>query len=303
MNWPPQVILAPVDFSTGSRTAFEQAARIAACHGSRLHVLHVLDSMALALLADSRREPFEKFSAESIEASRRSLDEWLKRSPVRHGFEITIAIGVPMHEILEHAKAYEADLLVAGISGAGQHPAGAGSVSGKLARKSPVNVLLVRQDHPHPFRKITACLDFSEMSPRVAAAAAGLAQQDGAGIDFLHVWQEPWQVLPLGAPFGDASVPFLPPEPTMREDMQRTLGHQLRAFAKDIPPGIPVAEVLREDSSYGRGIAAHASEAHADLIVTGSKGRSNLRYVLLGSTAERLLAAMPCSLLVVKPAA
>ena len=32
----------------------------------------------------------------------------------------------------------------------------------------------------------------------------------------------------------------------------------------------------------------------------GGKGRTNLRYVLLGSTAERLLTRLPCSLLIVK---
>jgi nucleotide-binding universal stress UspA family protein len=53
--------------------------------------------------------------------------------------------------------------------------------------------------------------------------------------------------------------------------------------------------------NYGNGIAAHAEEVKADLIIVGHKGRTNLRYVLLGSTAERLLTQLPCSMLVVKP--
>jgi hypothetical protein len=39
----------------------------------------------------------------------------------------------------------------------------------------------------------------------------------------------------------------------------------------------------------------------ADLVVLGTKGRSNLGYVLLGSTVERLLREIPCSALVVRP--
>ena len=35
----------------------------------------------------------------------------------------------------------------------------------------------------------------------------------------------------------------------------------------------------------------------------GTKGRSNLGYVLLGSTVERLLREIPCSALVVRPPA
>jgi nucleotide-binding universal stress UspA family protein len=33
----------------------------------------------------------------------------------------------------------------------------------------------------------------------------------------------------------------------------------------------------------------------------GAKGQTNLKYVLLGSTVERLLKEIPCSVLVVRP--
>ncbi|HRH96160.1 MAG TPA: universal stress protein, partial [Prosthecobacter sp.] len=56
-----------------------------------------------------------------------------------------------------------------------------------------------------------------------------------------------------------------------------------------------------EDRNLGRGIADHAEKAAADLIILGALGRTNLRYLLLGSTAERVLTRLPCSVLVVKP--
>ena len=66
---------------------------------------------------------------------------------------------------------------------------------------------------------------------------------------------------------------------------------------------------IREDSArdaidrqnHGRGIIEYAREHHADLVVLGTRGRSNLRYVLLGSTAERVIREMECSILAVKP--
>ena len=33
----------------------------------------------------------------------------------------------------------------------------------------------------------------------------------------------------------------------------------------------------------------------------GTKGKTNLKYVLLGSTAERVLRDVPCSVLAIKP--
>lgn len=40
---------------------------------------------------------------------------------------------------------------------------------------------------------------------------------------------------------------------------------------------------------------------HADIVVMGAISRSALRRVLVGSTAERVLEALPCDVLVVKP--
>ena len=47
--------------------------------------------------------------------------------------------------------------------------------------------------------------------------------------------------------------------------------------------------------------ADYAAKAGADLIVLGTRGKTNLRDILLGSTAERVLAESRCSVLAVKP--
>jgi len=43
-----------------------------------------------------------------------------------------------------------------------------------------------------------------------------------------------------------------------------------------------------------------AAECRADIVVMGALSRSNLKHALVGSTAEHVLEAMPCDLLVVK---
>jgi nucleotide-binding universal stress UspA family protein len=64
-----------------------------------------------------------------------------------------------------------------------------------------------------------------------------------------------------------------------------------------------VHKVVLEQRKAAEGIAEHACAVNADLIVIGSLGRTNIRYLLLGSTAERLLSRVPCSVLVIKPVA
>ncbi len=293
-------ILVAVDFSTGSRTAYEQAVRIAALHGAKLKVLHVVDSAAVAALADSREEPFENHAKVATEGASAALTRWMEQSPGPVDCEVTIALGTPLHEILEHARTLKADLLVAGIAGAGEMPAGAGSISSKLARKVQTPVLLVRTNHPQAFRKIVACIDFSESSRAVVEQAHSLARMDGAEVDFLHVWQEPWVAMAYPTPFADPGGPALVYTPEEREACIQRLRGELHEFVGKAVQGIESAEVLHEAPNHGNGIVAHAQEALADLIIVGGKGRTNLHYVLLGSTAERLLTRLPCSLLVVK---
>jgi nucleotide-binding universal stress UspA family protein len=44
-----------------------------------------------------------------------------------------------------------------------------------------------------------------------------------------------------------------------------------------------------------------ASSQQVDLIVMGTHGRTGLRYVLLGSVAEKVVHLAPCPVLVVRP--
>jgi len=288
-----KTILVPVDFSTGSRSALEQAARLAGLNGASLHVLHVVDTAAVASQADSRNTSFERQATTAAEGARDALVRWLAQAGAPAGCQSTIVVGVPLHEILEHVKMHNPDLVVAGITGAGESKAGAGSLAHRLARQIPGKVLLVRANHPNAFQRIVACIDFSETSREVAAQAHRIAIQDGAKVDFLHVWQEPWLSTPYAYLAAVASE-FI-------EQRRQLLITTLQKFVTETAPGIESNEVLMNEPNYANAIVSHAELTGADLIVIGARGQTNLRYTLMGSTAERLLTRLPCSVLVVKP--
>jgi nucleotide-binding universal stress UspA family protein len=126
-----------------------------------------------------------------------------------------------------------------------------------------------------------------------AKQARRVAIQDGATVDFLHVWHEPWLSMPYAFMAAE--------EAEFAQERQPVLRDTLKQFVSETAPDIESNEVLMNSPNYGNAITTYALEAKADLIVVGNKGRTNLRYVLLGSTAERLLSGLPCSLLVVKP--
>jgi nucleotide-binding universal stress UspA family protein len=88
-------------------------------------------------------------------------------------------------------------------------------------------------------------------------------------------------------------------DPDFKKQYRDLLQRQLNQFVGDTR-GLEAHCILHDASGYGHGLAEYALKISADLIIMGNKGRTNLRYLLLGSTAERLLTELPCSVLCVR---
>ncbi len=234
-------VLVPVDFSRESRAALQQAARLAGINGARLHVLHVVDDEALSMIAGSRHISFESESEIAVKGAREALARWLAEAGAPVECESAVTIGEPTHQIMEHAKALKPDLVVAGITGSGASASGAGSVATRLAAGAPAKVLLVRAHHPDPFHRVAACIDFSKTSREVATQARRVAVQDGAAVDFLHVWREPLLNLPyVSALFGTSVSPS---PATFSEEHLKALDTNLRDFVREASQGIEVVRL------------------------------------------------------------
>lgn len=142
-------------------------------------------------------------------------------------------------------------------------------------------------------KRILVATDFSEHAQRAVAWGAALAKRFGAELELItSVF-----VVPLAA--GPHSY-GIPPDylRNVREQADKHLDEVAARYKRD---GIAVqCTVLHEDPSSG--VCARAAETNADLIVLGTRGRSGLGHVLLGSTAERVLRRAPVPVVVLKAA-
>lgn len=174
---------------------------------------------------------------------------------------------------------------------------GFGTVATACVRKSVADVLLVRDTQPGPFRTVVAAVDFSETSATVLARAALFAAQDGAELHVLHVFAAPWHQLHYRA-----LTPLVPPHLQMqyRDALERRLAEFARP-ALDAHAALRVRLAVYDYAGHRSGIVEYAGSVAADLVVLGTRGRTNLRDILLGSTAEKALAESHSSILAVKP--
>ena len=66
-----------------------------------------------------------------------------------------------------------------------------------------------------------------------------------------------------------------------------------------VPSEIPVTIAIRNNFVFD-GILEMAREIRADLIITSTHGRTGLRHLMMGSTAENIVQRAPCPVLVVR---
>jgi len=286
-------ILVGVDFSGCSKTALGQAARMATLNHAQLHVIHDIENMVVSEFAETLHVSEIELREITIGRATATLEQWLKDAGFPGSAHVAVNIGTPLDAILIKAHAIAADLIVLGEVGSSQPGRGAGVLATKILRKSPCKVMLVNESHHQPFRLVLACVDFSEAAEQVVVQAQRVAAQDHSQLHFLHVIDPPWRRLHYLRPTPEAS-------PDFQTQYRDTLRFRLEQFVGDVG-GLNVRYDLHEASSFGTGIADYARLLHADLIVLGTKGKTNLKYVLLGSTAERLLRDVPCSVLAIKP--
>jgi len=283
-------IIVAVDFSACSRSALAQATRLARWNGARLQAVHVVDSSTVADLAGALRVPVEEVRAQAVHTTTHELEQWVKA--VGGGAEVSILTGSPIHEILRRVQAVAADLLVAGARSDLDQAHQVGTLAGGLLRNGPGKVLLVNEGGAAAFRKIVVCVDFSPTAHLAVDQARRMASQEDCEIHCLHVFN------PLSSKW-----PFGPPLLEVTEEIKQRHADALQTRLAEFvgrPEGMNLHCHVVGASRYGQGIAGFARQNQADLIIVGARGRTNLRYVTLGSTAERLLRVLPCSVLTVR---
>ena len=288
-------VLVPIDFSEGSRAALDYAVGLARKLGARLTALHVAPPYVTY-------EPLPAFPplAPLDPARRRTIEESLRRFVTPPGseqplVEVFVTEGDPADEILAHATTSGADLIVVGTHGRrGFERWALGSVTERVVRKADRSVLAVPQKPgPPAFARVLCALDLSDASSETLAHGAAITQALDAKLTVLYVasdshWYEPW---PSSGVDQDAV------RQAVSQSARKRLAEQVARYVPDRTP----VELKVTFGRAHREIEQAAGEG-ADLVVVGASASSAVDRFFFGSTAQHVLRAGVCPVLLVRHA-
>lgn len=290
------IILVGVDYSENSINALKTASRVSNSRELPLVCYHILDE---DMLRDATRtKSFVK--EEILELAQTKLDGFI-REHLGTANEISslVTIGNPFVETIQLIEKHDVNMLVLGSRGfQTKEYYQVGALASKCARKAPVDLMLVRDTQVHPFKRIIACVDFSENSIQALDRAAKVAELNNADLRIIHI-QKPHI-------YSDVEMGWLGPAFPQKEevDLTKLYQTQLHELKEEIEKKYDLNSVstrIYRSASASEGIYIGLKEFQAELCVLCTRGRTGLKSLLLGTEAEKIITSSPCSTLIIKP--
>jgi nucleotide-binding universal stress UspA family protein len=283
-------ILCPVDFFPASDAAVNYAAGLAANYDASVHLFHVITPLLPSTY------DYALDTVEIMKSLEQSATEEMKRLLARTReagvrAEVEIRVGDVYDEIKRAIQVQKPELVVMGTHGRrGVERWFMGSTTEKLMRHSPVPLLTIsasgeKLSAAPRFRRIMVTTDFSDGTPDALAHAFSVAQENEAQITLLHVVHD--VAADISGKYRDSLI----------RGVEKQLQDLIPAEAKNwcdvntrVETGVPYRIILRM-----------LEDEKVDLLVMNIHGKGMLDRAMLGSTAERVVRAASCPVMLIPP--
>ncbi len=290
-------VLIATDFSEYSKVALDICLGVSKCMKTKLYVLHTIEKfphdyknlLSSAAHADIK----QRLEEEAMEKIKGVISEglWEQEEIVP-----VVRFGKPFIEIIQVAKEKKVDLLAMGTHGrAGMDRVILGSVAERVVRKAGCPVMVIRGRKYVGFKRIIVPIDFSDCSRKALEYAAATARAHKSKLTILHIYEESFV-----EPYVNAANSEEEANEIIKE-IERVNEIKYDEFLKTVDLGGVEYEKLLKKGIPETEIVEIAREQQANLIVMGTHGRSGIRHILIGSTAEEVVRTVHCDIIIVKP--
>jgi nucleotide-binding universal stress UspA family protein len=289
-------ILVATDLSDPAGEALGQADARARSADGVLGICHVVPSSGVHMLFPQR---YSRELADEVALDERARTVLIERVASTTGrspssFEVFVERGTEYAEIVRRGEAWHASLVVVGSHGraGGGTSARIGGVAAKVVRYAHCPVLVAR---PSAHRGLVICAtDLSAHSLPAVEAAVVEARLRSAKLVVLHVVD---QGVPLASVGPSEGITPLVLSPELLHDLEATARAEIAAVLAKFEGH---AESRIVEGHAAATILKFTEDHEPDLVVVGTRGRTGLARVVLGSVAEHVVRAARTSVLVVR---
>ncbi|HET9472912.1 MAG TPA: universal stress protein [Steroidobacteraceae bacterium] len=281
-----------------------KAIQVARAFDATLELFHALCDSVFIELSQFEDDKLDRLRERVEEEARLPLSR-LCEAAHRHGVqaECSVQWDYPPHEaIVRRATKTGADLIIAEChKGARTRPWLIHLTDWELLRISPLPVLLLKNGSPYRRPLTLAAVDPArahvkprDLDSRIVATATEFSRVLRGELHVMHANYPNIAGVPGATPATRTTWSTLTYEELMAQERQAF--EAFRASA-----GLRRTRTHLVDGNPAVAIPRFAREMGAGIVVMGALARSGLKRVLIGNTAERVLDALPCDVLVVKP--
>lgn len=279
-------VLCATDLSDTADAALRQAYAISTQVAAPITVCHVLpEAFNVRVLFPQEAGIDTSFQAElthkAATAVRARLDTVI-------GAESS---SIPVE--IETGTAHAGILNVAERLGAGVIVIGPGGTALRVARSATMPVVVAR---PSPTGGgVLGATDFSDPALPAVKTAAAEARRRGVRFRLVHCLDIDAAAFVAGGGLAGEAAAWPLPQ-TVMDQVEAAARERLASALAHVDP---VGEAVVVRGSPASGILAAAESVATALIVVGTRGRTGLARLALGSVAESVISRAPCSVLVV----
>lgn len=244
---------------------------------NKLYFTHVAANLALP---DDIASTYPNLMAPVDESIEKEIENKIASLglPAEVEVEVNAEEGDPMDSLLKWSKIKHVDFIIMGRKTALE---GSGKLPKRIAQKAPASVFFVTEDMgQNQLKKLLVPIDFSEHTEVVLEKVENfIKEKKDAEIRYIHLYDVPIGYHKTGKSFEEFAE-------IMKENAKKEFDKMVKKHKIE---DHPCDFVLNKDSIKADDILKDALAKDIDLVVIGSRGRSNSAALLLGSVAERLV--------------
>ncbi len=279
--------------SMGSHKALQQAIWVAKANQGSIHLMHSTFNDEAHSPLMGRSEIVHEGLSDAARAALEACVAEAESSGIQA--ELTITEERVSVDLIRLVLRTESQLVIVGKR---NEPAEdgrrLGSVAVKLLRKCPTPVWVVRPEHDLVHRLVLAASDLTEVGDEAVRCAGYVAGRHSCDLHVVHAWQMPMSLQLEASRMSDEELDER--MGAIRSECQDQIKKSLSSYQGEKEASIHVSK-----GSPAQTIREAVSHLDPDLLVMGTVSRAGVAGLLLGSTAERMLDQVDCSILTVKP--